>query len=83
MRKRVLMWLMVLCLMLPTVTVNAAEITNGGGSATEAGQVTQETTLPSAVPETEVVQKATEAPTVAQTEEPIEPTAIPEPEETA
>ena len=90
MRKRILVWLMVLSMLLPTVCVNAAELLDTEGSLQqEDGDSTQresktpdteEKTLPEgeATPSSEPEEKAT--PILGQTEEPgktVEPTALP------
>ena len=80
MRKRILVWLMVLSMLLPTVCVNAAELLDTEGSLQqEDGDSTQresktpdteEKTLPEgeATPSSEPEEKAT--PILGQTEEP-------------
>lgn len=87
---------MVLCLMLPTVTVNAAEVTGGKSTSAETDKEPGAEETPSVLPETEAEPKETEAPAVTPQKDPdeiptqepeatAEPTAIPtqEPEETA
>lgn len=90
MKKRILVWLMVLSMLLPTVCVNAAEPLNTGGSLQQEDRDstqgesktldTEEKTLPEGdeTPSPEPEEKTT--PTPGQTEEPretIEPTSVP------
>ena len=91
-----MMWLMALCLMLPTATVNAAEVTGGKSPSAETDKEPGAEETPSVLPEADAEPKETEAPAVTPQKDPdeiptqepeatAEPTAIPtqEPEEIA